>query len=159
MGEFETSELQRRLSRMVMLGTVLELDAAEARVRVAFGGGAESAWLPFAQVGSKDVRIWAPPVVGSQVLVLSPGGETAAGVVIPGPYDGAAPDGAAGAMRISMPGFDMRVEGGTAVIDVATATFSGDVVVDGDVIASGVSLVSHVHGGVTPGGGNSGGPV
>jgi len=35
---------------------------------------------------------------------------------------------------------------------------TGDVAVDGDVVASGISLVSHTHGGVTPGAGSTGVP-
>lgn len=39
------------------------------------------------------------------------------------------------------------------------ASFSGSVIVDVDVTANGVSLHNHVHGGVVPGGGNTGAPV
>lgn len=39
------------------------------------------------------------------------------------------------------------------------ASFSGGITADGDVVASGISLTSHTHGGVTPGGGNTGAPV
>lgn len=45
------------------------------------------------------------------------------------------------------------------------ASFSGDITTTGnvttpaDVVASGISLNSHLHSGVTPGGGNTGGPV
>jgi len=39
------------------------------------------------------------------------------------------------------------------------ATFSGSMTVDGDVTAQGTSVHNHVHGGVQPGGGNTGAPV
>lgn len=39
------------------------------------------------------------------------------------------------------------------------AHFTGDMTVDGDVTAQGTSVHNHVHGGVQPGGGNTGAPV
>ena len=38
-------------------------------------------------------------------------------------------------------------------------TITGDVVVNGDVVADGVSLKTHIHSGVTTGGDNTGAPV
>lgn len=152
------SELMRVVERMVIIATVLELDPVTARVRVSLGPGVPSAWLPFAQLGSKDVRIWVPPVVGSQVVVFSPGGNTARGIVFPGPYDGSAPDDRAETIRLSMPGLDLVVAGGVATVEVSTLQVNGNVIVDGDVVASGVSLVSHTHGGVQSGGSSTGGP-
>lgn len=44
-------------------------------------------------------------------------------------------------------------------ITAPTTTIHGNVVVDGEVTANGVKLSDHVHSGVVPGGGNSGGPT
>lgn len=148
----DIADLQRRLNRMVIVGTVEELDGARAMVRVRFGPEAVSDWLPIVQLGSKDVAIWAPPMEGSQVVVVSPGGDTTKGLVMPGPYSGNAPDARGDAVRLTMPGCDIAISGGVATVTVATAKFSGDVIVDGDVIAGGVSLRTHTHGGVIPGG-------
>jgi len=151
MNERVVSDLSQRLNRMVIVGTVEELDGAAALVKVRFGPEAVSDWLPIVQLGSKDVSIWAPPMRGTQVIVLSPGGDTTKGLVMPGPYSGNAPDNRADAVRITMPGCDIDISGGEAKVTVATARFSGDVIVDGDVVAGGISLRNHIHGGVLPG--------
>ena len=39
-----------------------------------------------------------------------------------------------------------------------TSKMSGNITCDGDVIASGISLTDHTHGGVETGGGNTSGP-
>lgn len=158
MTDFATAELMRIVSQTVMVCTVQELDPSAARAKVSFGGDAKSAWLPFTQLGSKDVRIWAPPVVGSQVVVLSPGGDTARGIIMPGPFDGAAPDDRASSVRLTMPGIDIQMDGGVLSVTLTTAEITGDLTIDGDVVctgdvtASGISLVNHTHGGVTRGG-------
>ena len=158
MSSLALSEIMRVIERIVIIGTVVEFDPATARARVALGPGVISGWLAIAQMGSKDVRLWIPPVVGSQVVVFSPGGDTARGVVYPGPYDGAAPDDRASSVRLSMPGVDIAVDAGVATVSLTTMHLTGDIIVDGDVIASGVSLKGHVHSGVTTGGGNTGTP-
>lgn len=48
---------------------------------------------------------------------------------------------------------------GTDSTSSRTATFNGTITTTGDVIANGISLDSHVHSGVQPGGGDTGGPV
>jgi len=152
------SEVMRIVERMVIIGTVVEFDPAVAKARVSLGAGVVSGWLAIAQMGSKDVRIWVPLVVGSQVVVFSPGGDTARGIVYPGPYDGAAPDDRDSSIRLSMPGVDIAVNGGVATVSLTTMKVTGNIIVDGDVIASGISLVNHVHGGVQGGGSSTGGP-
>ena len=47
---------------------------------------------------------------------------------------------------------------GNVTVNTPTANFSGDIIADGDVVASGVSLVNHTHGGVEAGGSNTGVP-
>lgn len=49
--------------------------------------------------------------------------------------------------------------GGIAQTGGGAATFSGSMTVTGDVTAQGTSVHNHVHGGVQPGGGNTGAPV
>ncbi len=49
--------------------------------------------------------------------------------------------------------------GGIAQTGGGAATFSGSMTVTGDVTAQGTSVHNHVHGGVVPGGGNTGAPV
>lgn len=49
-------------------------------------------------------------------------------------------------------------QAGTLTLDVPTLHVTGDITCDGDVTASGISLVDHLHGGVQPGSGTTGVP-
>lgn len=121
----------KAVDRMVQLATVIELDRARARVRVEWSSGVPSAWLAVAQLGSAELPFWIPPSVGTQVLVISPGGRTEHGIVYPGPFSSAPPAG----------------------------NFAGEIVGDGDVIASEISLVKHKHEAVKAGVDESGKPT
>lgn len=121
MSDYTLSELMRRVERMVVVTTVTARSGK--KVKVAWADGVESDWLTLAQLGSKDQKFWIPQNAGDQVVVFSPGGDTTKGIVYPGPFAGAAPAG----------NFD--------------GTFTGV----GDVVASDISLVTHVHGGVLAG--------
>ena len=52
----------------------------------------------------------------------------------------------------------VTVEGGLNVAGGSGAAVDGSLTTTGDVAADGISLTSHTHSGVTPGGGNTGGP-
>lgn len=52
----------------------------------------------------------------------------------------------------------LTVEGGLNVAGGSGAAVDGSLTTTGSVTASGISLTSHTHSGVTPGGGNTGGP-
>lgn len=130
MSDYAISELMRRLERMVVVATVVELDAGAARAKVKWSDQATSEWLAVAQLGSNALQVWFPPEAGTQVVVISPGGDTTKGIIYPGPFAGPPP----------------------------ATNFSGTITGAGDVVASGISLTSHVHGGVTPGGGSTSGP-
>lgn len=130
MSEFTLSQVMQALERLIMVATVIERNGAKAKVKWS-EDGAESDWLPIAQLGSEAQKFWIPPTAGTQVVVFSPGGNTAHGIIFPGPFAGGVPAG--------------NFEG----------TFTGE----GDVVASSISLVNHVHGGVTPGVGSTGKPI
>lgn len=151
------SELERRLANVVRYGTITEVDPSNARARVTFGGETESAWLPFSTSRAGGARVWSPPVRGEQVVVFSPMGDTAAGVITGSvPNDAFPPPSSDGATyRIDMPGgVSISVAGGSISI-----TAPGNIVVNGDVIADGISLKTHVHDGVQVGSSNTGEPV
>ncbi|MEP1637277.1 phage baseplate assembly protein V [Ascidiaceihabitans sp.] len=128
MSDYSLSELMRRVERMVVVATVTARNGK--KVKVAWADGVESGWLAMAQLGSKEQKFWIPQNAGDQVVVLSPGGDTTKGIVYPGPFSDDAPAG----------NFD--------------GTFTGV----GDVVASDISLVTHVHSGISPGPAKTGEP-
>lgn len=90
MQDFHLTELARRLENLLRVGTVEATDYAKARVRIRCGQ-LVTGWLPWltARAG-QDVDWWAPEV-GEQVLVLSPSGDMALGIVLPAIYHSASP--------------------------------------------------------------------
>ncbi|WP_320179659.1 phage baseplate assembly protein V [Roseovarius pacificus] len=71
----------RRLHGGMRVGKVLQVDPAKARARVTLGGDTKTAWIPWVgRAGTIDE--WAPPAVGEQVVVMSPGGDTSQGVIL-----------------------------------------------------------------------------
>ena len=160
---FDLSDIDRRLASLVRFATITEVDAGAARVRVSFGGETESAWLQFGTGRAGGARVWSPPVVGEQVIVTSPQGDTGQGVVTASLPSAAYPPPSSDAetYQIDLPGgVSISVNGGEVRITAPGAVrITGDVIVTGDVIADGISLKNHVHSGVIPGGANTGEPV
>lgn len=84
------SDLIRRIESVLRAGTISAVDLANARCRVS-SGGLTTDFLPWFVQRAGNVRTWSPPAVGEQCLVLSPGGDTAAGFVLVGLYSTANP--------------------------------------------------------------------
>ncbi|MBX9612427.1 MAG: phage baseplate assembly protein V [Burkholderiales bacterium] len=78
-------ELLRRLENLLRPGTIHAVDHRGGLVRVA-SGDLITNWLPWIERRAGNVRTWAPPSVGEQCLVLSPGGDIASGMVLTGLY-------------------------------------------------------------------------
>jgi len=74
---------------IVRLGVVADADYARARVRVRISGeaGADgeamTGWLPWATWAAGHLRVWSPPAVGEQCLVLAPRGDLAQALAVP----------------------------------------------------------------------------
>lgn len=81
---YVVSELDRRLTQLIRLGTIAELDLAKAKVRVKLGENL-TGWRPWLTTAGR-LKTWNPPVVGEQVVVLSPGGDLEQSVVLPSLY-------------------------------------------------------------------------
>lgn len=79
----DLNEIIRRIENIVRAGTVVDVDLANARCRVR-SGGITTTWLSWYSARAGSVRRWSPPTVGEQCIVLSPGGDTAAGIVVYG---------------------------------------------------------------------------
>ncbi|ACO79893.1 Phage P2 baseplate assembly gpV-like protein [Azotobacter vinelandii CA] len=179
MAAMNTADLTRRLENLIRLGTVAEVDPDVARCRVQTGG-LLTGWLPWLAERAGFDRTWNPPSTGEQCLLLSPSGDPATGIVLLGLYSTASPapddsltrhrrtyrDGAvieydteSHTLRATLPDggqADIVAPGGVTIL--GNVTITGLVTVTEDVIAAGISLVQHVHGGVMPGGATTGGP-
>ncbi len=88
--QFELTDIARRLANIIRVGVISEVDFAAARVRVT-SGSLLTAPLPWLTDRAGSDRSWWAPSVGEQVLVLSPSGELAQGVVLPGIYQTSKP--------------------------------------------------------------------
>lgn len=84
-GMNDVAELFRLISNLIRIGTVFAVDlkARPAKVRVT-SGDLQSNWLPWLELRAGRTRTWNPLTVGEQVLVFSPDGDPAGGVVLAG---------------------------------------------------------------------------
>lgn len=137
------AEADRRIANVIQIGTVTAVDAGSARARVQLGD-ILTPLIPVGQFRAGALSFWWMPTVGEQVVVACPSGDIARAVILCSIYAGNAPSS----------------DGGVPMVDLAGGkiVFNGNIEVTGDVVASGVSLVHHTHGGITPGPNNTGEP-
>lgn len=90
---FSLTELDRRVSNLIQIGTVAETDYPQAKVKIKIGD-IITHWLPWITTRAHDNKTWWSPEVNEQVLVLAPSGELMQAVVLPAIYSAAyaAPD-------------------------------------------------------------------
>ncbi|MCW8207631.1 phage baseplate assembly protein V [Verminephrobacter aporrectodeae subsp. tuberculatae] len=170
-------ELNRRIENILRVGTVAEVRHGQpARCRVK-SGGLLSNWVPFmAGRAGGTARMWWPPKVGEQCLLLAPGGDLLRAVAIPGIYSDAMPQGSedGSAFRIEWTGQDsmthaddmltircergitLMVQGTTLRITAKGIFASPDIKAPDE---GGISLHDHVHQDVRSGIDNTGGPI
>jgi len=173
------TDLTRRLDNLIRIGTIAAVDHVAARCTVKTGGLIVPN-LPWMAERAGNSRDWDAPTVGEQCILLSPSGEPSQGVVLVGLYSQQrpAPSNSANLRRRTYPDgavidYDHATHaltatlpaGGTAkltapggVTVLGDVTITGLVTVSDDVIAAGISLVNHTHGGVDPGPGSTGAP-
>ncbi len=179
------------LSSLIRIGTVLSVDLGEARCIVRFGDPddpqpAQTTPIRWLSPRAGLTRVWSPPSVGEQVLLLCPDGQIGAAVAITGiAQDSFPPLGTTTAEMIEFAdgakiSYDPEASsltaelpaGGTAeIIADGGITLRGDVTIEGnlsvsqtvtaeqDVVADGISLKTHKHGQVQAGMAQSGVPV
>lgn len=140
---FSAAENDRRSANTILLGRVTAVNGTAGRARVQCGDLATPE-LPVGQLRAGPLSFWWMPAVGEQVVVACPSGDVARGVIIAAVFAGNAPSADAGTPMIDLAGGRMLI--------------NGTLELTGDVIAGGVSLRSHTHGGVMPGGSSTGGP-
>lgn len=90
MSDYELGELNRQVANLVRVGKILELDEANARVKVSTAG-LTTDWLPWGAARAGKTRQWSPPQVGEQVLIASPYGDMGQAVVIGSLYQDDSP--------------------------------------------------------------------
>ncbi len=78
---FELTEIERRLSNLIRVGTVSEADYQKAQLKIRFSENT-TAWLPWLEKRAGGDKSWSALEVNEQVLVLSPSGDLAQGVVL-----------------------------------------------------------------------------
>jgi phage baseplate assembly protein V len=79
------AEIERLLANLIRVGTVLELDEANARVKMKVGG-LTTDWLPWGETRAGETRTWSAPRPGEQRLVFAPYGDTSQAIVGPAIY-------------------------------------------------------------------------
>ncbi len=155
MSDFDTAENDRRLANIAQMGVIEEVDYSnppKARVRI---GELLTGWLRMGTRRAGDAHESWGYSAGEEVLVVSTSGNLAQGVIVCALANGAnTAQAAEGSFKTVYPGgVTIEVAGGSVNI-----TAPGNVNVTGDVIANGISLINHVHGGITPGPADTGKP-
>ncbi|AUG04862.1 phage baseplate assembly protein V [Pseudomonas sp. 09C 129] len=79
----QIAELARLLENLIRLGTIEEVQMRPPRVLVK-SGNITTTWLPWTTLRAGEDREWDPPTKGEQVVILSPSGILAQGLVITG---------------------------------------------------------------------------
>ncbi len=183
--------LSRLLENLIRFGVIVDVQMVPPRVKVKTGE-LTTAWLPWLALRAGADRVWDPPTVDEQVILVSPSGQLANGVVITGlpsdhlpangnraglhrrTYaDGAVVeyDSVAHHLNAILPDngtTSLVSKGGINIIgpinhqgdynQTGNQNVVGHVTVSEDVVAAGISLVNHPHGGVMPGSGKTGKP-
>ncbi len=155
MSGFDTNENDRRIGNIAQMGIVEEVrysNPPKARVRI---GELLTGWVRMGTRRAGDAHESWGYSVGEEVLVVSTSGEFRNGAIVCALANGKNPaDAADGVFKTVYPGgVVITISGGN--VDI---TAPGNVTVNGDVIADGISLTTHVHGGITPGPADTGGP-
>lgn len=70
------AEHQRRLHNIATIGTVIDIDAGAALIRLAVGEN-ETDWVNIPSIAAGSISVWRCPSIGEQYLLVSPSGELA----------------------------------------------------------------------------------
>lgn len=180
----DLAALSRMLENLIRFGVIAAVQMRPPRVKVKTGE-LTTAWLPWLALRAGADREWDPPTVDEQVILFSPSGQLANGVVITGlPSDKIEANGdRAGLHRrtysdgtvieydsvahhlnatlVDSGTTNLISKGGINIVGPIThqgdytqtgnQSVTGKVIVSIDVVAAGVSLVEHPHGGVKQG--------
>jgi phage baseplate assembly protein V len=174
----DNHDIPDRIGNMLRYGRIASVDLSAGRITVAVGE-IETQPIRWATGGSGGTRVWSRPKIGEQVVLLCPDGDITGAFAMRGldcdafpPLgdpdrelvefeDGATigydPDAHALAVVLPAGAIVSIVAPGGVTIDT-DVRITGDLIVDKDVKAAGVSLRHHQHLQVQPGQGVSGEP-
>lgn len=176
----DNRDLENMAGDLLRLGRIASVDLANHSCTVETGD-ITTGPLPWFTPRAGALRIWSPPTVGEQCLLLSAEGDTENGLVLLGLYSDAFPapsdqdglfllefddgtrisyDRDAGELDVTLAGAGKAkiVAPGGLTLD-CDVTVNGKLTASDDVVAAGISLKSHKHSGVAAGGAQSAGPV
>lgn len=182
----QTEDIAADFATLIRLGTIETVDLLAATCTVRLSDGEDDDGEPVVTPPIRwlcgragATRIWSPPTMGEQVVLLTPDGQIGAAIALTGVVRDAFPPAGADAVELiafadgARLSYDAEAHVLTADLpDGATAsiaasggitltgdiTIDGDVTVtgkvtaDGDVVGEGISLSKHKHGGVQSGG-------
>jgi phage baseplate assembly protein V len=181
----DPTDIQRLLGDLAREGIVVSVDQDKGTARVEFAEELTTGDIPWLAPRAGKTRVWSPPSVGEQVLVLAPEADATRGIIIGSLSSSAHPhpandgstlanfeDGARIGYDPASHSFTIHLPAGAKIAVVADggATWKGDLSVEGDlkvsktltadqdVVGGGKSLKSHKHTGVQAGGALSGPP-
>jgi phage baseplate assembly protein V len=182
----DPTDIQRLIGDLAREGVVESVDLAAGTARVQFADELTTGDIPWLSSRAGDTRIWSPPSIGEQVLVIAPEADAARGIIIGSLSSDARPHPASDTKTLAdfvdgaLIGYDPVTHALTAYLPAGATVnivapgglqFEGDLTVDGnirstgkvaaddDVLAGGKSLKTHVHKGVQAGAAMSGPPA
>ena len=153
----EISRLKQKMISLAMIGTIVETKAKDgkalARVNLL---DRVTDFLPVSSLSNSFVKVWIPPLVGEQVLVISSFGDANGGVVIPSIFNKSClePSGASennvivevGGSRFESNGSVTKIKSPAKVLlDTPLVETTGDLKVAGDINDSRGDLTGHSH--------------
>ena len=134
---YALSDLAKRLSNIIRIGTIFEINVQIAKARVKIGE-LETDFLPWANANSGSNNSWNPPEIDEQVIVLSPSGDLSQAVILPSIYKNNASnsdqniksityqDGSKISFNVSSGTLDLDLKGDVIIKVVGNANIEGD---------------------------------
>ena len=134
---YALADLTKRLSNIIRIGTIFEINVQIAKARVKIGE-LETDFLPWANSNSGSNNIWNPPEIDEQVVILSPSGDLSQAIILPSLYKNNASnsdqniksityqDGSKISFNVSSGTLDLDLKGDVIIKVVGNANIEGD---------------------------------
>ena len=134
---YALADLTKRLSNIIRIGTIFEINVQTAKARVKIGE-LETDFLPWANSNSGSNNIWNPPEIDEQVVILSPSGDLSQAIILPSLYKNNASnsdqniksityqDGSKISFNVSSGTLDLDLKGDVIIKVVGNANIEGD---------------------------------